>query len=80
MPTIERIGPYRLFFYSNEGLEDPHIHVQRDRGLAKFWLEPFALAEATGFAAHELRDVEKVVKQRRIILLEAWHEFFSRRA
>lgn len=32
MPTILRDGPYRLFFYSNEGEEPPHVHVERDRG------------------------------------------------
>ncbi len=31
MPTVFRSGPYRFFFYSNEGSEPPHIHVQRDR-------------------------------------------------
>jgi hypothetical protein len=39
-PTILRSGPYRLFFFSNEGEEPPHIHVQRERMLAKFWLGP----------------------------------------
>ena len=29
MPTLLRIGPYRIFFYSNEGnpLEPPHVHA-----------------------------------------------------
>ncbi len=42
MPTILRIGPYRFFFYSNEKGEPSHIHVQRERFLAKFWLNPVA--------------------------------------
>jgi hypothetical protein len=36
MPAIARVGPYRVFFYSNEGLEPPHVHIQRGRSLAKF--------------------------------------------
>src|SRR5688572_3522127 len=44
MPTVARIGPYRFFFYGNEGTEPPHIHVQRERRLAKFWLDPVLLA------------------------------------
>jgi hypothetical protein len=36
VPTVARIGPYRFFFFGNESLEPPHIHVQRDRNLAKF--------------------------------------------
>lgn len=55
MPTILRIGPYRFFFYSNEAGEPPHIHVQRDQFLAKFWLTPVTLASSWHFAAHELR-------------------------
>ena len=55
MPTVARIGPYRFFFYSNEGTEPPHIHVQRDQDLAKFWLDPVALARVSGFRAVEMR-------------------------
>ncbi|WP_231363466.1 DUF4160 domain-containing protein [Thioalkalivibrio sulfidiphilus] len=51
------IGPYRFFFYSNERGEPPHIHVQRERFLAKFWLSPVALAGSKRFASHELRAI-----------------------
>ena len=78
MPTVDRIGPYRFFFYSNEGAEPPHIHIQRERKLAKFWLDPVALAGVTGFAAHELRRIERVVVANRDRLLEAWNEHFGR--
>jgi len=46
MPTVLSIGPLRFFFYSNEGDEPPHIHVQRDRSLAKFWLTSIRLASS----------------------------------
>ena len=36
-PTGLRVGPYRLFFFSNEGGEPPHIHVEREDPPAKFW-------------------------------------------
>ena len=35
MPTVMRVGPYRLFFYSADGHEPPHIHVERDADIAK---------------------------------------------
>jgi hypothetical protein len=76
MPTVARIGPYRFFFFSNEGLEPPHVHVQRDRALAKFWLRPVALASTTEFAGHELRRIEAIVTQESNRFEEAWREFF----
>ncbi len=39
MPTVMRVGPYRLFFYSADGGEPPHIHVDRDNHIAKLWLD-----------------------------------------
>jgi hypothetical protein len=39
MPTVLRSGPYRFFFYSSDGPEPPHVHVERDAGRVKFWLD-----------------------------------------
>jgi len=77
MPTILKIGSYRFFFYSNERGEPPHIHVQRERFLAKFWLSPVALAGSKRFASHELRTIQKHVDENRKIFLEAWNEHIS---
>jgi hypothetical protein len=74
MPTVDRVGPYRFFFFSNEGDEPPHIHVRRERALAKFWLQPVVLAGATRFASHELMAIERLVAEKREQFLEAWHE------
>ena len=74
MPTVMSIGPYRLFFYSNERGEPAHIHVRRDRGLAKFWLDPVALAKSKHFAAHELTVIRQHVESNLRELLEAWNE------
>ena len=30
MPTVLRWGPYRAFFYSNEGSEPPHVHLRAE--------------------------------------------------
>lgn len=77
MPTILRSGPYRFFFYSNEVKEPPHVHAQRDRKLAKFWLSPVALASSTGFRGHELSTLEGLVHQHQEDFLEAWNEHFA---
>lgn len=72
-----RIGPYRFFFYSNEAGEPPHIHVQRDQFLAKFWLTPVTLASSWHFAAHELRSIQEHVGENSEIFMEAWNEHIS---
>ena len=44
MPTVLRTGPYRIYWYSHEPGESPHVHVDRDEKSAKFWLRPVVLA------------------------------------
>ena len=39
-PTVLRSGPYRFHFYSQDGGEPAHVHVDRDDCSAKFWLNP----------------------------------------
>lgn len=77
MPTVSRLGPYRLFFYSADGDEPPHIHVERDSDVAKFWLDPVRLAASGGFSRAEPRDITRVVTDNEPLLLEAWHGFFA---
>ncbi len=78
MPTVFRAGPYRFFFYSGDGGEPPHVHVERDEQAAKFWLDPVRLARSGGFKAPELRSVADLVKQHQDRLLEAWNDYFGR--
>ncbi|MGI2030461.1 DUF4160 domain-containing protein [Endozoicomonas acroporae] len=77
MPTILKIGPYRFFFYSNENGEPAHIHIQRDKALAKFWLKPVMLSSSTRFSAKEIRELQKHVEENQDKFLEAWNEYFK---
>jgi len=77
LPTVIRIGAYRFFFYSNEGGEPPHIHIQRERALAKFWLGKVSLASSTSFPPREIREMQRLVEKHKPELLEAWNEHFS---
>lgn len=45
--------------------EPPHVHGQRDNCIAKFWLDPVALAHSGGLNRSELRRVERLVKENR---------------
>ncbi|HJZ43513.1 MAG TPA: DUF4160 domain-containing protein [Hyphomicrobiaceae bacterium] len=77
MPTVLRIGPYRCFFYSGDGREPAHVHIERDDCVAKFWLEPVRLARSGGFGRAELRDIARLVNQHAEDLLEAWNDHFG---
>ncbi|MEO1543138.1 MAG: DUF4160 domain-containing protein [Pseudomonadota bacterium] len=76
MPTFLRDGPYRVFVYSSDGGEPPHVHVQRDNAVAKYWLEPLHLARNAGFSARELREFQRVLDDRGEECMRKWNEFF----
>jgi len=77
VPTLLREGPYRIFWYSHEPGEAPHVHVDRGDCSAKFWLEPVALARNLGYPAHELRRIRSIIEFNQTVLLEAWHGYFG---
>jgi hypothetical protein len=77
MPTVSRIGPYRFFFYAGDGVEPPHVHVERDEKVAKFWLDPIRLQRAGGFSPAELRNIHEQISSHRSEFLESWNEFFG---
>jgi hypothetical protein len=78
MPTILRIRGYRFFFFSLEGKEPPHIHVEYGDGIAKFWLQPVALVSSYKLKSQELQKAKQLTEEHRQLFLEKWHEYFSR--
>ncbi len=77
MPTILHIYGYRFFFFSNEGFENPHIHVESGDNYAKFWLKPVSLASSFGYNSSEITNLRKLVKQQEQLFWEKWHEYFA---
>jgi hypothetical protein len=77
MPTVLRVGPYRLFFYSSDRNEPRHVHVEREANRGKFWLDPVRLAESGGFSRAEIRKLESLVRENETRLRGAWDEYFS---
>ncbi len=77
MPTVLRSGPYRFYFYSHEPNEPPHVHVDHDDNSTEFWLEPISLARNLGFSGHELRTIERIIRDNQQELLEAWNGWFG---
>jgi hypothetical protein len=78
MPTVLRSGPFRFYFYSSDGDEPRHVHVQGADGVAKYWLEPVRLSHSQGFKISELSKIRSIIDQNTPQLVEAWDEFFGR--
>ena len=79
MPTVLIWNGYRFYFFSNEGFEPPHIHVDKGGNSVKFWLEPVSVARNHGFPQRALTALTIKVQEERIRFLEAWHGYFGNR-
>jgi len=79
MPVVFRWKGCKFFFFSNEGdpRESPHIHVRGNGARAKFWIKPVALAENSGFPAHELNELIDVVTDNQELIERTWYEHFG---
>jgi hypothetical protein len=77
MPTILRIEGYRFFFFSNEGHERPHVHIESGEKYAKYWLKPVVLSKSFGYHPAELSYLRKLVEVNQKLFLEKWHEYFA---
>jgi hypothetical protein len=78
MPALLCIRGYRFFFFSLEGREAPHVHVEQAERYAKIWLRPIALARSKGFRNSEIADIMELVREHRLNFEERWNEHFIR--
>ena len=77
MPTVLRINGYRFFFFSREELRK-HIHIQCQKGEAKFWLEPqIELAKNYKLSRKELKEIEKIIEEHCEEFIDAWEGYFG---
>jgi len=77
MPTVLRKDGFEFYFYSEEGNEPPHIHVDKGGGTAKFWLSPLGLAYADGLKSVETKKARRLVEENQELLLQKWDEHFG---
>ena len=77
MPTVLQDGPYSFIFFSSDQGEPPHIHVKRDREIAKLWLNPVSLVKNKGFKEHVFQTIVRLEGKYQEKLLEAWHDYFG---
>ena len=77
MPTLLREGPFRFFFYLSDRGEPPHVHVQRDNNIAKFWLNPVTLERSGGLSRSEIHRVERIIEEHQSSFLGEWNVRFN---
>ena len=79
MPTVLRIDGYRFFFYSNEGNEPAHVHVEKGDAEGKIWLEPsISISYLKGFNAGEQSDIMKIIRENFSLFTQKWYEYFGK--
>ncbi|HEX7884465.1 MAG TPA: DUF4160 domain-containing protein [Phenylobacterium sp.] len=77
MPTVLRWNGYRFYFFSNEGSEPPHVHIDKGDHTAKFWLADVRLARNVGFSNREVAELSDKVREQRDAFQEAWRGYFG---
>ena len=77
VPTVLRAEGLRFFFYSNEGHEAPHVHVEHAEGCAKFWLWPLRLAFSAGLRPGTLKCAKLIVFEHQRELRDKSREHFG---
>ncbi|MDQ4141971.1 MAG: DUF4160 domain-containing protein [Bacteroidota bacterium] len=78
MPTILKTYGLRFFFFSNEPMDIPHIHVEKNNAYAKYSIAPvIEHVVSYAFTAKELGQIRALVQQHQTLLLTKWNEFNS---
>lgn len=74
MPTVFREKGYRFFFVMADLVEPLHIHVMKEKAIAKYWFDPVRLASNKGFRDHELREIADLIKAHGELIRNCWNE------
>jgi hypothetical protein len=77
VPTVLRWRGYRFYFFSNEGQEPPHVHVDHAGLTAKFWLIEVRLARNIGYSDRQLAELSSKIAEERVRFLEVWRDYFG---
>lgn len=78
MPTVLIEAGFRFHFFSADGHEPPHVHVDKDGREAKVWLAEVRFAKRGGFNEADMRRIISLVNENKQMLMEAWNGYFHR--
>lgn len=77
MPTLLIWHGYRFRFYSSDGVEPAHVHVQKDGCDAKVWLHSLEIAFNRGYNERELQRLIAKVTEHRDEWIGRWNVYFG---
>lgn len=72
MPVIFREKGYEFSFYMFDLNEPIHVHVRSGRNQAKFWVSPIGIAWTRGYRAHELTEIERIIRENEETIHDIW--------
>lgn len=86
MPQILRIGPYSIYFWSNEGvpLEPVHVHISEgraDMNATKLWITSTGRVILCNNNSHIpekiLRRLMRTIEANSMYIIDEWFEHFG---
>jgi hypothetical protein len=81
MPTIFRKNGWRIFFYSNEGKEQMHVHAIKGETEAKYWisqkLNMISCANSLNLSPMLQRELEELLIEQLPQIIKTWNIYFS---
>jgi hypothetical protein len=76
-PIVFKWKEYRFFFFSREE-NHSRMHIACKEGEVNFWLEPTVNQTTNhGLSADQLRVTQRIVEEKRNVILDEWHGHFS---
>jgi len=73
-PTVYEVKnlKFRIYFKDHN---PPHVHVDGKGARATFDLKKCECIENGGFSARAIHEIEKIIREKREIFLEAWNDY-----
>lgn len=79
MPKLFEDSGFTFRFYAADLDEPIHVHIEKERHVAKFWVNPIACAVNGGFNRRELRQIIQIIELRQREIVSKWQEMEERR-
>lgn len=77
MPTLI-IDGFKFRFYSSDINEPPHVHVLREKNVAKIWLNEIEVEYNHGYNQPTLNRILKLTRENQERLTEFWNDHFNK--